>query len=657
MRPIHFLASFLLLFGVGATAARGEGPRRLPDAPARTELRGTVAVPLGELKHLVTVRALVNGSGPYRLAIDTGSAEVLRVSARLAKALALPQIGVVRTGDPSGRNAIEVPIVRVGSVTIGAAAFTGIEASVGTRLGSLEPDGIIGLGLFSRVTVQLDYPTRRLRLSNLALPRHGAHIVELRRSNGVPQIAVDAAGKTIWADVDSGGPALLTVPRRLQLPLLEKPRVVGRGRTATNEFEIRAARLAGDLSVAGWTSRRPTIHIVDLFPTASIGAALLRRYAVTFDLPHSRLELARGAGPGGSAARGLAPRADSVGSRRPAGAARREPRSKDWRAFAAWVKQQAKAGKFSGAVLVARDGRPVVEQANGFADRQRRRPNAVDTRFNIGSVGKTFTAVAIATLVEEGRLSFDDPIGKYLSGFPREVANRVTIGQLLTHTSGLGDVFMRWHPNAPTQLDVSDLMARIVKEPVPFEAGSRFAYSNSGYVVLGAIIEAVTGESYYDYVRRHVFTPARMTRTGWYTPDQVPNMAHGYAMVDTSGTWVAGNPSGGVYSTAGDLLRFAQALLQDRLLSPQLTRIVLGGKVDTPKPGPARARYGFGFEEEFRNGVRSVGHGGGAPGIEAQLRIFPRLGYTVIVLTNQEGANRPVYERATRLLTGAAGAS
>jgi CubicO group peptidase (beta-lactamase class C family) len=658
MRSIAVLASFLLLLGVGAAATPAEGQRRPPDAPAQTELRGAVTVPLDELGHLPTVRALVNGRGPYRLAIDTGSAGLLRVSARLAKALKFAQIGVVRTGDPSGRNSIEVPIVRVGSLTIGGAAFTGIEASVGTRLGTLEPDGIIGLGLFSRITVQLDYPKRRLRLSNLALPRRGGtHIVALRRSNGVPQIAVDAAGKTIWADVDSGGPALLTVPRRLQLPLAEKPRVVGRGRTATNEFEIRAARLAGELSVAGWTWRRPTIHIVEQFPTASIGAALLRRFAVTFDLPNSRVELARGAGRGASAASGNAPRADGIGSRGPGGSRPTSPRRQDWRAFAAWLGQQAKAGRFSGAVLVARGGRPVVKQATGFADRQRRRPNAVDTRFNIGSVGKTFTAVAIAQLVEADKLSFDDPIGKYLSGFPGDVAKRVTIGQLLTHTSGLGDVFMRWHPNAPAQLDLSELLTRIAREPLQFEPGSRFGYSNSGYVVLGAIVEAVTGQDYYDHVRRHVFTRAGMTRTGWYAPDQVPNMAHGYTRVDTSRTWVAGNPSGGAYSTIGDLLKFAEALLKGKLLGPRMTKTVLAGKVDTPRPGPAQTAYGYGFEEEFRNGVRIVGHGGGQPGVEAQLRIFPRLGYTVIVLTNQEGANRPVHERATRLLTRAAGAS
>jgi hypothetical protein len=160
--------------------------------------------------------------------------------------------------------------VRVGSVTIGGATFRGIEASVGTRLGALRPDGIIGLGLFARVSAQLDYPRRQLRLSRRGLATHGAHNVALRRRHGVLQIAISAAGKRFWADVDTGGPALLTVPARLRLPLLDVPRVLRRGRTATNEFEIRAAGLAGKLRVAGWSWQRPTIHIVDLFPTRTL---------------------------------------------------------------------------------------------------------------------------------------------------------------------------------------------------------------------------------------------------------------------------------------------------------------------------------------------------------------------------------------------------
>jgi CubicO group peptidase (beta-lactamase class C family) len=298
----------------------------------------------------------------------------------------------------------------------------------------------------------------------------------------------------------------------------------------------------------------------------------------------------------------------------------------------------------------------------------------------MGSVGKTFTAVAIAQLVEQGKLSFDAPIAKYVSGFPAAIADRITIAELLTHTAGLGDVFMRWHPTTPSPLNVSDLMKRVVAQPLSFAPGARFGYSNSGYVVLGAIIEAVSGQNYYDYVRKHVFRPAGMTHTGWYTLDQVPNMAHAYMQVDKNGTWVqpgptppgpgprpgkpvavrdsrglggAGNPSGGAYSTLGDLAKFAQALLSHKLLSAALTNTVLSGKIPTGRPGPAQvSNYAYGFEDERLNGVRIVGNGGGAPGFEAQLRMYPALGYVVVILTNEDGANMPVYARANQIIAG-----
>jgi CubicO group peptidase (beta-lactamase class C family) len=297
-------------------------------------------------------------------------------------------------------------------------------------------------------------------------------------------------------------------------------------------------------------------------------------------------------------------------------------------------------------------------QADGLANRARQTPNAPGTRFNVGSIGKVFTAVAIAQLAQQGRVSFHDPISQYLPGLPGGIGDKITIADLLTHTSGLGDVFQRWHPTA-SPLSVSQLLRKVANQPLQFEPGSRFSYSNSGFVVLGAIIEAVTGGNYYDWVRTHVFAPAGMTHSGWYALDQVPNMAHGYlparragkpvAFQDAHGAGGAGNPSGGAYSTVGDLLRFAQALLGHKLLSAAMTDTVLSGKVDTGRPGLAQvSRYGYGFEDDGRDGVRIVGHGGGAPGIEAQLRIFPKLGYTVVVLANQDAAATPVYDQLRR---------
>jgi CubicO group peptidase (beta-lactamase class C family) len=191
---------------------------------------------------------------------------------------------------------------------------------------------------------------------------------------------------------------------------------------------------------------------------------------------------------------------------------------------------------------------------------------------------------------------------------------------------------------------------------------SRRRYSNSGFVVLGAIIQAVTKQNYYDYVREHVFAPAGMTHTGWYKLDQVPNIAHGYVPLqqpgkpvvvqDSHGAGGWGNPSGGAYSTLGDLLRFAQALLAHKLLSAAMSNTVLtDGKVNTGRPGPARvSKYGYGFEDEQINGVRIIGHGGGAPGIEAQLRIYPTLGHTVVILANLDSAATLVYNQINRIL-------
>jgi predicted aspartyl protease len=294
----RFLATVtigLAVFGPAAAASAEErppsAPGRPPAPPAITELAGSVRVPAVRMAHMIGVRARVNGRGPYRFVIDTGSAAPLRVSQRLADALDLETIGTVRTSDPSGRNPLSVRLVRVGSVQIGAARLSGIEASVGTRLGTLEPDGIVGLSFFSPLTVTLDFPKHELRLSRTPLPDGGAHIVGFTRNRGVPQIGVDVAGIKLRVDIDSGSPAFLTVPSSTHVPLRGEPRVVGTGRSAGGVFPIREAEIVGEVSIVGWAHKNPTIHIVDAFPVASLGSQLLGRYAVTFDLRNGRVAL------------------------------------------------------------------------------------------------------------------------------------------------------------------------------------------------------------------------------------------------------------------------------------------------------------------------------------------------------------------------------
>jgi CubicO group peptidase (beta-lactamase class C family) len=328
-----------------------------------------------------------------------------------------------------------------------------------------------------------------------------------------------------------------------------------------------------------------------------------------------------------------------------------------WRAFGAWLKQRAAAGQFSGAVLAAKDGTPVLDAGYGMADREEDIADTPQTKFCVASIGKLFTAVAIAQLVEQRKLSFGDVIGKFLTGFAPSVADHVTIAELLDMTSGLGDVALAG-ANPPATLD--GLMKLILREHLQFSPGSRFLYSNDGYIVLGAVIQSVTGLSYDSYVREHVLDPAGMTHTslGVYTPARVPGMAHGYTLAgttlrDDSATPQIANPSGGAYSTVGDLLNFARALTVHKLLSPAMTATVLAPRVNSPQPGgPPVDKYTYGFAYQAINGVTFVGHNGGTPGYEGQLDIYPKAGYVVVILTNQDETLVPAIQRSEAMLTG-----
>ncbi len=263
-------------------------------APRHVDLAAPLAVPLTASSHLLTVAARIDGQGPFHLAVDSGAAGLLHLSAAVARSLALEQVGEAITGDPSGSNPRHSAVVRVASVEIGGARFEGVDAVVGDAPGPAAEDGVIGLALFSGLTVTLDYPRSELRLSREPLAAGAPHVVSFTSTRGIPQIEVSAAGVPLTVDVDTGSPALLSLPAAAaaRLPLGEQ-RVVGRGRTATNEFEIRGADLRGDLEVAGWTAATPAVDLVDLFPVGNLGSRFLRDYAVSFDLANHRLALER----------------------------------------------------------------------------------------------------------------------------------------------------------------------------------------------------------------------------------------------------------------------------------------------------------------------------------------------------------------------------
>ena len=193
--------------------------------------------------------------------------------------------------------------------------------------------------------------------------------------------------------------------------------------------------------------------------------------------------------------------------------------------------EQAAQGNFAGAVVVAKDGKPVFEQAYGLADREKHIPNTLKTRFRNGSMNKMFTAVATLQLVQAGKLKLDDPVGKYLTDYPnKDVATKVTISELLSHTGGTGDFFGPEFDQHRLELRThADYVKLFGNRPPKFEPGSRFEYSNYGFLLLGNIIEKVTGESYYDYVREHVYEPAGMTSTGSQPEDEkVADRSVGY---------------------------------------------------------------------------------------------------------------------------------
>jgi CubicO group peptidase (beta-lactamase class C family) len=321
----------------------------------------------------------------------------------------------------------------------------------------------------------------------------------------------------------------------------------------------------------------------------------------------------------------------------------------------AFVDKLVKAGRFSGTVLVARDGRTLYEKAAGLASRAWNAPVRIDTKLNLGSMNKMFTATAIGQLVDKGKIKLDDKVGKYLPDFPNaDVRDKVTVAHLLSHSSGLGSFFGDKFDERKLKIrEVRDYLPLIAEEKLAFEPGSKWAYSNSGFILLGAIVEAASGENYFDYIRKHVYETAGMRDSDCYDVDRdVPNLASGYTRSPDG--WrtniflhvVRGGPAGGGYSTVPDLLRFALALRGDKLMSPATTSTFVTGKMDTPGGG----KYAFGFGDRNVRGHRIVGHSGGFPGISSDLDIYWDDGYVVAVMSNVDMGSMPVVEKARELI-------
>ncbi|MBP6750598.1 MAG: beta-lactamase family protein [Xanthomonadaceae bacterium] len=311
----------------------------------------------------------------------------------------------------------------------------------------------------------------------------------------------------------------------------------------------------------------------------------------------------------------------------------------------------AAEGRFSGTYLIARRGKVLAQGAYGLSNREgkhgRERKMTMDTRLRYASAGKMFTAIAVLQLVDAGKLSLDGSVGDYLPDYPnREVATRVRIRHLLAHTGGVGEIgfwdspelaapgaFLAYRDRMRTH---ADYVAEHAMQPLQFEPGTRMAYSNFGYVLLGHIVEVVSRQPYERYLQRHLFAPAGMRRTG-LAPEtaHVADRARGYTWRD--GRWIdtrdllpwSGSAAGGGYTTANDLFQFAQALQNGRLLSRERL-------ADATRAQNEAGWYGYGFVVVGQGPLRRYGHSGDFPGTNADVRIFPESGYVLIALSNMD---------------------
>jgi CubicO group peptidase (beta-lactamase class C family) len=291
---------------------------------------------------------------------------------------------------------------------------------------------------------------------------------------------------------------------------------------------------------------------------------------------------------------------------------------------------------FMGTVLVVKDGKTLIDQGYGSADLEWNIPNTPTAKFRLGSITKQFTAASILLLEERGKLKIDDPISKYLPDAP-PAWQKITIYNVLTHTSGIPSFTGFPDYNATEWKDTTpaELVARFRDKPLDFEPGSKFSYSNSGYVLLGYLIEKISGQTYADFLQQNIFTPLGMADTGIDSNAAIlPQRAQGYSP-SPNGTHHAGYISmtipfsaGALYSTTGDLFKWEQGLFGGKILNPASL-----AKMTTP----FKENYAMGLTVVTRDGHKRIAHGGGIEGFNTALEFYPDDKLIVIVLGNLNG--------------------
>ncbi len=305
-----------------------------------------------------------------------------------------------------------------------------------------------------------------------------------------------------------------------------------------------------------------------------------------------------------------------------------------------YLTRRANVDEFSGVVLVARNGEMILKKGYGFADSAKKISNTLDTRFQIASVSKTLTATAIMQLVQRGQINLESPISQYLPDTPR-AWEQITIEHLLAHTSGIPDYFSFDEFENEMNFTPDKIIGVAKKYPLDFEAGSEFEYSNTGYVLLGKIIENVSGRSYAKFLRENIFDPLQMNATG--RDENNTPLAVGYVSYDEPAkTFPITNAlgDGDLLSTVDDLYQFDRALYDEKILARAAR--------DKMFTSVGKNNYGLGWEIEMWNGKRVVSHSGGINGFASVLMRFPDDDAAIIVLSNLEEFDAPqaAYELA-----------
>ena len=298
------------------------------------------------------------------------------------------------------------------------------------------------------------------------------------------------------------------------------------------------------------------------------------------------------------------------------------------------VRQHVDDNTFMGSVLVARDGEVLLSEGYGFANLEWNVPNTPTTKFRLGSITKQFTAAAILLLAERGKLSIDDPIKKHMPNAPA-TWDSVTIYHVLTHTSGIPSfTSFPEYMTAKLQPSPAEKTVALFKDrPLDFAPGSQMSYSNSGYVLLGYLVEKISGQSYAAFLRDNIFTPLGMKDTGYdVNAEVIERRAAGYTPAAKGGFQNAPfvdmtipGGAGALYSTTEDLLRWTRGLFGGKLLTGASVQ-----KMTTP----FKNNYAFGLVSSQRNGRTEIAHNGGIEGFNTKLMYYPVDKTTFVVLAN-----------------------